>query len=146
MMPWFRANMTAWLYEYAKKHMSKYSRVCTLFQLDIGPEAFKRVFVTHRKAETTAVKKTVGIIDCEGKGREDLLREDLEMNVTLCLHKSFCRSKETAVDPLTCCKQRVEEQNSWRTAYNSIRMATDVLVDTETESAESMSQGEEMNS
>ena len=25
LMPWFRANMTAWLYEYAKKHMSKYS-------------------------------------------------------------------------------------------------------------------------
>ena len=23
MMPWFRANMIAWLYEYAKKHMSK---------------------------------------------------------------------------------------------------------------------------
>ena len=21
LMPWFRANMTAWLYEYAKKHM-----------------------------------------------------------------------------------------------------------------------------
>ena len=23
LMPWIRANMTAWLYEYAKKHMSK---------------------------------------------------------------------------------------------------------------------------
>ena len=27
LMPWFRANVTAWLYEYAKKHMSKHSRV-----------------------------------------------------------------------------------------------------------------------
>ena len=27
LMPWFRANMTAWLYEYAKKHMSKHGRV-----------------------------------------------------------------------------------------------------------------------
>ena len=27
LMPWFRANMTAWLYGYAKKHMSKHSRV-----------------------------------------------------------------------------------------------------------------------
>ena len=27
LMQWFRANMTAWLYEYAKKHMSKHSRV-----------------------------------------------------------------------------------------------------------------------
>ena len=23
-MPWFRSNMTAWLYEYAKKHISKH--------------------------------------------------------------------------------------------------------------------------
>ena len=27
LMPWFRANMTTWLYEYAKKHMSKHSSV-----------------------------------------------------------------------------------------------------------------------
>ena len=27
LMPWFRANMTARLYEYVKKHMSKHSRV-----------------------------------------------------------------------------------------------------------------------
>ena len=32
----------------------------------------------------------------------------------------------------------------WRTASNSVRIATDVLQDTETESAESMSQEEEM--
>ena len=38
----FRANMTAWLYEYAKKHISNHSRVYSSFQLDIGPEAFKR--------------------------------------------------------------------------------------------------------
>ena len=35
LMPWFRANMTAWLYEYAKKHMSKYGRVYSTYQLDI---------------------------------------------------------------------------------------------------------------
>ena len=29
LMPWFRANMTAWLYEYAKKHMSKHAE-CTV--------------------------------------------------------------------------------------------------------------------
>ena len=28
LMPWFRANMTAWLYEYAKKHMSKHLTLC----------------------------------------------------------------------------------------------------------------------
>ena len=41
LMPWFRANMTAWLYEYAKKHMSKHSREYSAYQLDIGAGAFK---------------------------------------------------------------------------------------------------------
>ena len=59
-----------------------------------------------------------------------MLKEDLERNVTLCLHNSFCRNRESNVDPLPCCKQRVEEQTSWRTASNSVRIANDVLQDT----------------
>ena len=74
----------------------------------------------------------------------EMLKEDLERNVTLCLHNSFRRNRESNVDPLPCCKQRVEEQKCWRTASNSVRIATDVLQDTETESAESMSQEEKM--
>ena len=57
LMPWLRANMTAWLYKYAKKHMSKHSRVYSAYQLDIGAGAFKRVFVIHWNAVTTAVKR-----------------------------------------------------------------------------------------
>ena len=57
LMPWFRADMTAWLYEYARKHMSKHGRVYSGYQLDIGAGAFKRAFVTHRNAVTTAVKR-----------------------------------------------------------------------------------------
>ena len=38
-----------------------------------------------------------------------MLKEDLEKNVTLCL-QSFCQNRESNVDPLPCCKQRVEEQ------------------------------------
>ena len=64
--------------------------------------------------------------------------------MTLCLHNSFCRNSEINVDPLPCCKQRVEEQKCWRTASNSVRIATDVLQDTESENAETMSQEEEM--
>ena len=30
LMPWSRVNMTAWLYEYAKKHTSKHRRECTV--------------------------------------------------------------------------------------------------------------------
>ena len=73
-----------------------------------------------------------------------MLKEELERNVTLCLHNSFCRNRETNVDPLPCCKQRVEEQKDWRNASNSVRIATDVLQHTETESAESVSQVEEI--
>ena len=57
LMPWFRSNMTAWLYEYAKKHISKHGRVYSTYQLDIGAGAFKRDFLTHRNAVPTAVKR-----------------------------------------------------------------------------------------
>ena len=56
LMPWSRANTIAWLYDYAKKHMSRHGRVYSGYQLDIGAGAFKRAFVTHRNAVTTAVK------------------------------------------------------------------------------------------
>ena len=113
------------------------------FQLDIGAGAFKRAFVTHRNAVTTAVKRNSRTSEFNGREKEELLKEDLERNMTLCLHNSFCRNRESNVEPLPCCKQRVEEQKCWKTASNSFRIATDVLQDTETESAESMSQEEE---
>ena len=70
-----------------------------------------------------------------------MLKEDLEKKGT----RSFWRKRDTNVNPLPCCKESVEEQKCWRTASNSVRIATDVLQDTETESAESMSQEEEMD-
>ena len=139
LMSWFRANMTAWLYEHATKHMSKHSRVYSAYQLDIGAGAFNRALVTHRNAVTTVVKRTSRISECDGRGREEMLKEDLERNMTLRLHNSFCRNRETNVDPLPCCQQRVEEQMCWRTASNSVTITTDVLQDTETAGAESMS-------
>ena len=135
--------MTAWLYEYAKKHISKHGRVYSGYQLDIGAGAFKQALVTHRNAVTTAVKKISRTSEGSGKEKEEMLKGDLERNVTLCLHNSFCRNRESNVDPLPCCKQRVKEHKCWRTASNSVRIANDVLQKTETESAESMSQEEE---
>ena len=93
LMPWFRANMTAWLYEYAKKHMSKHGRVYSEYQLDIGAGAFKRAFVTHRNAVTTAVKRISRTSERSGKEKAEMLKEDSERNVTLCLHNSFCRNR-----------------------------------------------------
>ena len=59
--------MTAWLYDYATKHMPKHSRVYSAYQLDIGAGAFKRAFVTHRIAVTTAVKRISRTSECYGK-------------------------------------------------------------------------------
>ena len=59
--------MTAWLYEYAKKHMSKHSRVYSAYQLDIGAGAFKRAFATHRNAVTITVKRNSRTSECNGK-------------------------------------------------------------------------------
>ena len=42
-MPWFRANMTAWLYEYAKNQMSKHGRVYRTYQLDTGAGTFNKL-------------------------------------------------------------------------------------------------------
>ena len=93
---------------------------------------------------TTAVKRTSRTSECDGSEKEEMLKEDLERNVTLCLHNSFCRNRESNIDPPACCKQRVEEQKCWRTASNSVGRATDVLQDTETESAESILREEEI--
>ena len=38
LMPLFRANMSAWLYKYAKKHMSKHSRVYSAYRLALEQE------------------------------------------------------------------------------------------------------------
>ena len=114
------------------------------YQLDIGTGAFKRPFVTHRNAVTTAMKRTSRTSEGNGREKVEMLKEDLERNVRLCLHNSFCRNRESNVDPPPCCKQREEEQKCWRTASNNVRIATDVLQDMETESAESMLQEEEM--
>ena len=96
--------MTAWLYEYAKKNISKHSRVYSAYQLDIGAGVFKRAFVSIRNTVNTAVKRTSRTSECDGREREEMLKEDQERNVTLCLHDSFCWNRETNGDPLPCCK------------------------------------------
>ena len=81
--------------------------------MNIGSEAFKGAFVAHRNAVTTTVKRTLKTTDCDGREKEEKLKEDLVGNVEFCLHNSFCRNEETNVEPLLCCKQKVEEQRCW---------------------------------
>ena len=118
--------------------MSKRSRVYSAYQLVIGEGDLKRAFVTHRNTVTTAVKRHSRTSEYDCREKAEMLKEDLERNVKLCLHNSFCRNRESNIDPLPCFKQRLEEQKGWRIASNSVRIATEVLQDLETESAESM--------
>ena len=134
-MPWFRAVMTSWMYERAKRHMSRNTEAYQSFQLDIGPGAYKRVFLTHRNAVTTAVKRVAGAPCVTEDEKKEVLKADLERNVSLCLHNSFCRNREQKVnvDLLPCCKPRLLIQESWGTARNSMVMLEKVLEDSEAE-------------
>ena len=58
--PGFRAVMKSWMYERAKRHMSRNTEAYQSFQLDIGPGTYKRAFLTHRNAVITAVKRVAG--------------------------------------------------------------------------------------
>ena len=108
LMPWFRAVMTSWMYERAKRHMSRNTVAYQSFQLDIGPGAYKRAFLMHRNAETAAVKRVAGAPCVTENEKREVLRADLERNKSLCLHNSFCRNREQKVnvDLLPCCKPR----------------------------------------
>ena len=64
---------------------------------------------------------------------KEVLQADLERNVSMRLHNSFCRNREQKVnlDLLPCCKQRLLEQESWGTAHISVDMLQNVLEDSE---------------
>ena len=70
--------------------------------------------------------------------KKEVLRADLERNVSLCLHSSFCRNREQKVnvDLLPCCKPRLLEQEGWGTARNSMDMLEKVLEDSEDQDGE----------
>ena len=135
LLPWFRSVMTSWMYERAKRHMSRNTEAYQSFQLDIGPGAYKRAFLTHRNAVTTAVKWVAGAPCVTETEKREVLRADLEGNVSLCLHNSFCRNRKQKVnvDLLPCCKPRLLQQVSWGTARNSMEVLEKVLEDSEIE-------------
>ena len=66
----------------------------------------------HRNAVTRAVKRVAGAPCVTETEKREVLRADLERNVSLCLHNSFCRNREqmVKVDLLPCCKPRLLEQ------------------------------------
>ena len=134
-MPWFRAVMTSWMHERAKRHVSRNTEAYPSFHLDIGPRPYKREFLMHRNAVTTAVKRVAEAPCVTEAEKREVLQADLEQNVSLCLDNNFCRNREpnANMDLLPCCKPRLLEQESWGTARNSVHMLEKVLEDSETE-------------
>ena len=61
--------------------MWKHSRTYSSYQMDVGTVAFKRAFVTHWNAVTTAVKRKSKTNFSDRREREEVLKEDLERNV-----------------------------------------------------------------
>ena len=82
-MPWFRVVMTSWMYERAKRHMSRNTEAYQSIQLDIGAGAYKTAFLTHMNAVTTWVVRVVGPPCVTEQDKKQVLQADLERNVTV---------------------------------------------------------------
>ena len=108
--PWFRATLTSWLYTVTKDHMEKHQKEYRQLLAEIGPEVFKRPLLTHCNAVTTGWKRVGRVSRDNTKARESILEENLAKNVSLSLHNSFYRNKESKVGGLPNQAKRLQEQ------------------------------------
>ena len=119
--PWFRAALTSWLSLVTKDHMKKHQKEYRQFLAEIGPEAFKRLLLTHRNAITTGWKRVGRVSRDNTKARESILEEDLAKNKSLSLHNSFCLNRESKVKGLPNQAKRLQEQREWMRAYEQLK-------------------------
>ena len=118
--PWFRATLRSWLYMVTKDHMENHQKKYRQFLAEIGPEAFKRHSLTHRKAITTDWKRVGRVSRDNTKARESILVEDLAKNVSLSLHNSFCLNRESKVKGLPNQPKRLQEQRDSMRSYEQL--------------------------
>ena len=102
-------------------HMRKYQKEYRQFQVEIGPEVFKRPLLTHRNAITTGWKRVGRVSRNNTKARESTLEEDLAKNVSLSLHNSFCLDRESRVKNLPNQAKRLKEQREWMRSYEQLK-------------------------
>ena len=55
------------------------------------------------------------------KARESILEEDMAKNVSLSLHNSFCRNRESKVKGLPNQARRLQEQREWMRFYEQLK-------------------------
>ena len=119
--PWFRALLMSWLYTVTKDHMKKHQKEYRQFLAEIGPEAFTRPLLTHRNGITTGWERFSGVSRDHTKVRESILEEELAKNVSLSLHNSFCRKRESKVKGLPNQAKRLQKQREWMRAYEQLK-------------------------
>ena len=133
--PWFRATLTSWLYKVTKDHMKKYQKEYRQFLAEIGPEAFKSSLLTHRNAITTGWKRVGRVSRDNTNARESILEEDLEENVSLSLHNSFCLNRESKVKGLSNQAKRLQEQREWMRSYEQLKAWEEIVISSDDDEA-----------
>ena len=133
--PWFRATLRSWLYMVTKDHMRKYQKEYRHFQAEIGPEAFKRLLLTHRNVITTGWKRVGRASRNNTRARESILEEDLAKNVSLSLHNSFCVNRESRVKSLPNQAKRLQGQREWMRCYEQLKAWEEIVISSDDEEA-----------
>ena len=67
------------------------------------------------------------------KARESILEEDLAKNVSLSLHNSFCRNRESKVKGLPNQTKRLQEQREWMRSYEQLKAGEELVISSDVE-------------
>ena len=62
------------------------------------------------------------------KARESILEEDLAKNVSLSLHNSSCRNRESKVEGLPNQAKILQEQREWMWAYEQLKAWEEIKI------------------
>ena len=96
---------------------------------------FKRPLLSHRNAVMTGWKRVGRVSRDNTKARESILKEDLAKNVSLSLHNSFCRIRESKVKGFPKQAKRLQEQREWMRFYEQLKAWEEIVMSSHDEEA-----------
>ena len=67
------------------------------------------------------------------EARESILEEDLAKNVSLSLHNSFCRNRESKVKGLPNQAKRLQERREWMRSYEQLKAWEEIVISSDEE-------------
>ena len=71
------------------------------FQAELGPEAFRRLLLTHHNGIITGWKRAGKVSRDNTKARESILEDDLAKNESLKLHNTFNVEQRVQVEEVS---------------------------------------------